>query len=152
MITENTVASDTVTINAPIQFVWDILVDFRSYEKWNSFCCKVNNEALEIGNAVEMTVDLGNGWQQQTEYVSLIEPPFKIAWAMENKPEDPVHAERFQTLESIDEHSCTYVSLDKFAGPAMADMMQFMATAVEAGFNKCAYDLKAHAEALFTGH
>jgi hypothetical protein len=68
---------------------------------------------------------------------------------MENRPEDPVHAVRSQYLKRLNDSSCTYVSVDEFAGPQMAAMMEHFAPAVEAGFNRCAYDLKAHAERAF---
>jgi len=149
MITENAVYSDEVTIEAPVELVWDILLDFANYSEWNTFCPSVKNESLELGSAVDMMVDLGSGPSQQVEYISRVEPNECIAWAMENKPEDPVHAVRSQHLKRLDDNSCTYVSVDEFAGPQMAAMMEHFSCAVEAGFNRCAYDLKAHAENVF---
>ena len=52
MITENAVISDTVTINAPVALVWQILVDFERYHLWNKFCPQIINKALAIGEAV----------------------------------------------------------------------------------------------------
>lgn len=146
MINDNTVFSDEVTINAPVELVWQILIDFENYGSWNTFCPSVKNAALELGEAVDMMVDLGGGPGQQVEYICRIEPLECIAWAMENKPDDPVHAVRSQQLKRIDDTSCTYVTFDEFSGPEMRAMMDNFATVVEAGFNRCAYDLKAYAE------
>jgi len=150
MITDNAVYSDEVTINAPAEFVWSILIDFENYAQWNGFCPSAKNEALEIGQAVDMMVDLGDGPNRQVEYLCRIEPNECIAWQMDNKPEDPVHAVRIQTIKRIDESSCTYISADEFGGPQMKAMMDAFAKNVETGFNRCAYDLKAHAEKLYT--
>ena len=150
MITEDTVSSDEITIEAPIQLVWDVLVDFANYGEWNEFCPSCEAE-LEMGSPVRMQVDLGMGLQEQVEYICLIEPPTTIAWRMENKPGDPIHAVRTQYLKAIDDSSCTYVSVDEFSGEAVAPMMEAMAKGVETGFNRCGYGLKAYCEKLVAG-
>ena len=149
MITENAVYSDEVTIHAPAELVWEILLDFDNYGEWNTFCPSAKNDSLELGSAVDMMVDLGNGLTRQVEYICRVEPNECIAWAMENKPEDPVHAVRSQYLKRLDENRCTYISVDEFSGPQMAAMMEHFAAAVETGFNRCAYGLKTHAEKAF---
>jgi len=146
MINEDTVSSDTVTIAAPIELVWEIILDFENYGAWNTFCPSVKNTSLELGSAVDMMVDLGNGPSQQVEYICEVDPPHTIAWRMENKPEDPIHAVRSQHLKAIDADNCTYVTVDRFSGPQAKLMMDSFATNVETGFNQCAYDLKAYAE------
>jgi uncharacterized protein YndB with AHSA1/START domain len=149
LISDNTVASDVVTIDAPAEFVWDILVDFDTYGEWNGFCPSVKNTSLSLGSAVDMMVDLGDGPSQQVEYICRVEPNECIAWGMDNKPDDPVHAVRSQYIKRVDDKSCTYLSVDEFAGPEVKAMMDAFAKPVEAGFNRCAYDLKAHAEKLY---
>lgn len=150
MITEDSVKSDEVTIEAPVELVWKILLDFDNYDKWNTFCPKATVHSLELGSPVDMMVDLGQGPSQQVEFISRVEPNVCIAWAMENKPEDPIHAVRSQHLKKLDANRCTYISVDVFSGPEHAAMMEHFAPAVEAGFNRCAYDLKAHAEQVFS--
>lgn len=148
MITENTVSSDTVTIHAPAELVWQVLVDFELYGEWNQFCPGIKGE-LRMGEPLEMQVDLGSGLQTQVESISCIEPPRKIAWAMENKPEDPVHAERVQEITPIDHASCSYITIDYFGGEMCSPMIEAMGQAVEDGFNLCARNLKTRAEALY---
>ena len=148
MITEDTVSSDEVEIQAPASLVWEVLVDFEHYGQWNTFCPSAE-ASLELGSPIRMQVDLGFGLQEQVEYICRIEPESTIAWKMANRPEDPIHAVRTQTLTAIAADRCRYVSVDVFSGPDTADMMQAMAGPVEAGFNRCAYDLKAHCEALY---
>jgi hypothetical protein len=83
------------------------------------------------------------------EYVTKVEPCHTIVWSMENKPGDPVHADRTQRIIPIDEKSCRYESIDEFSGELVPQMMELMAEAVERGFNACAAGLKARAEALY---
>lgn len=148
MVTENAVYSDEVTIDASVELVWSILLDFKNYEQWNTFCPTAKNDSLEIGAAVDMMVDLGAGLSRQVEFISRVEHLKCIAWAIANKPEDPVHAVRSQFLKRIDDSSCTYLTVDEFSGPQMKAMMEAFSGAVEEGFNRCAHDLKARAEKL----
>jgi len=152
MISETIVASDEVQINAPAELVWQILIDFDNYGNWNSFCPRITNTALEPGAEVDMMIDLGKGLQQQVEYITLVEPNEIIAWGMENKPGDPIQALRTQKLKALDSESCSYVSIDEFSGDSVAVMIELMGTAIETGFNRCAYDLKHYAEALVNGY
>lgn len=148
MITENSVSSETVTIKAPAALVWEVIVDFSAYGEWNKFCPSIKGE-LRMGEALEMEVELGNGLQTQVESITCIEPGRKIVWSMENKPEDPVHADRAQEITPIDEHSCTYVTVDYFGGEMCGPMIEMMGKVVEDGFNLCAQNLKTRAEAIY---
>jgi len=148
MISDNSVASDEVVIHAPAELVWEVLVDFARYGQWNTFCPEARGEPV-VGCALHMQVDLGNGLQTQVETITRVEPPHTIVWSMENKPGDPIHADRMQRVTPIDATSCRYISIDEFSGEAVAPMLAAMGAAVERGFNRCALDLKARAEALY---
>ncbi|AMO55943.1 SRPBCC domain-containing protein [Endozoicomonas montiporae] len=148
MITENSVSSETVTINAPVEVVWDILVNFSDYHKWNRFCPKAE-ATLEIGSPIVMMVELGFGLQEQIEYITRIEPNELIAWAMANNAGDPIHAVRTQQLTRLDDNRCLYQSVDDFRGSdpeTMKKMLDLMGKPVEDGFNLCASGLKEYAE------
>lgn len=151
MITDTAVYSDEVTINAPASLVWQILTDFDRYGDWNQFCPSVKNKALEIGEPVEMMVDLGRGLQEQTEYICRIEPERVIAWEMDPANREIVYAVRTQTITPVDEQSCRYISIDEFEGEMTAAVVETEGANVERGFNLCAQCLKAHAEALYAG-
>jgi hypothetical protein len=149
MISENSVASEEIVINAPAEIVWDVLMDFANYELWNSFCPKMKGEPV-VGSALEMQVDLGNGLQEQVEYVTRLEPFHTIVWSMENKPGDPVHADRMQRITPLNASSCRYWSIDEFSGEFVPAMMEAMGEQIERGFNNCAKGLKQRAEHLFS--
>jgi uncharacterized protein YndB with AHSA1/START domain len=147
MITANSVSSEEIVINAPAEVVWDVILDFANYGLWNTFCPSMKGEAV-IGSPLEMQVDLGDGLQTQVEYVTKIEPIHTIVWSMENKPGDPIHADRVQRITPIDESSCRYCSIDEFSGEFSGPMIEQLGKQVEKGFNDCAVGLKARAEEL----
>jgi uncharacterized protein YndB with AHSA1/START domain len=148
MITETSVSSEEIVINAPAQIVWDVIVDFANYGLWNTFCPGIKGEPF-VGSPVEMQVDMGNGPQLQVEYVTKVEPIHTIVWSMENKPGDPIHADRLQRVTPIDDSSCRYWTNDEFSGELASMMIEQMGKIVEKGFNDCATDLKARAEELY---
>ena len=152
MISADAVASDAVDINAPVEWVWGILIDFANYAAWNSFCPVAHCESLTLGAPLHMQVELGQGPQPQTEYFCRIEPNRVIAWRMQNQPDDPIHAVRTQTLTPLPGACCRYVSLDEFSGAGAAAMIELLGAAVEKGFNDCARDLKRYAEQRWARH
>lgn len=146
MLTEDAVYSDMVVIDAPVERVWQILLDFDNYAQWNSFCPQIKS-SLKIGADVEMMVDLGNGLQEQVEQLERLEVNREIAWGMIMGDENTLRALRTQTLIAMPNQRCCYVTVDWFSGELTQAVMEGMGAAVEAGFNACAYGLKTYAEA-----
>lgn len=142
------ISSETVEIDAPAELVWQVIVDFASYPQWNEFCPEIEAQ-LEIGSPVKMQVDLGEGLQEQLEYITCIEAPHKIIWSMANRPGDPVHADRSQVISPLGRQRCSYVTYDDFSGDFAAAMVEQLGERVRAGFNLCARNLKARAESLY---
>lgn len=149
MINKDSVSCDETTIHAPAELVWEVLLDFGNYGEWNAFCPEIKGQP-ELGAALQMMVDLGNGLQPQVEYVTRLEPCHTIVWSMENKPGDPIHADRTQRITPVDEATCIYWSIDEFSGEAVGPMVEALGAQVEKGFNTCAAGLKARAEALYS--
>ena len=148
MITANSVSSEEIVINAPAQVVWHVILDFDNYGLWNTFCPGMKGKPV-VGSPLQMMVDMGNGPQLQVEYVTKVEPIHTIVWSMENKPGDPIHADRMQRVTPIDDRSCRYWSVDEFSGEFAGPMIEQMGKLVEKGFNDCALGLKKRAEELY---
>jgi len=145
VIDEASVSCERISIDAPAEMVWSVIVDFDRYGEWNEFCPQIEGEP-KLGAALTMKVDLGRGLQEQVEYITSIDAPRKIVWSMQNRAGDPIHANRSQLIESVDESHCTYWSIDEFQGDAVAAMMKALAKSVEHGFELCARGLKREAE------
>ena len=145
MIDEASVSCERISIDAPAEMVWSVIVDFDRYGEWNEFCPQIEGEP-KLGAALTMKVDLGRGLQEQVEYITSIDAPRKIVWSMQNRAGDPIHANRSQLIESVDESHCTYWSIDEFQGDAVTAMMKALAKSIEHGFELCARGLKREAE------
>ncbi|MCX2982549.1 SRPBCC domain-containing protein [Halieaceae bacterium IMCC14734] len=147
MISDTAVSSSPIIIQAPVERVWEVLVDFPNYINWNRFNPDIQTQ-LSLETPVVMQVVMAGQQFEMTEYMSRIEPCRALAWRMENNPGDPIHAERTQYLEALDANSCKYWSVDEFSGVGMAAMLAESGPAVEAGFELAADCLKQHCEAL----
>lgn len=147
MITDDAVYSDEVEIQAPVELVWQVLTNFADYGKWNPFCPRIKTR-LKLGEPVEMMVDLGNGLQEQVEYMARIDAPNAIAWSMTFENRETLYACRTQTLTQVTENSCRYCSVDRFEGKLSAMVLEQTGAAIEKGFNDCAYGLKQFVETM----
>lgn len=146
---KQTIYSDKVTINAPAEFVWDILVDLKKYPEWNPFTVKVES-TLKIGDPVYLHVRLGNKKQRvQTEQIRAVTRPYKLAWGMKMGYEFLLTARRDQLIEPAGDETCTYVSSDAFNGWLTSMVVKNFGKDIEEGFNAVAYALKERAEIMW---
>lgn len=144
----HTVSSDTITINAPVEEVWAILVDLPRYHEWNPFTHRVDS-TLKLGHPVDLHVRLpGRGARLQREYVRAVEKPERLAWGMEMLHRHLLSACREQRLESVADGRCRYVSTDAFSGWLTPLVVALFGRSIRDGFNACGLALKQRAEAI----
>ncbi len=112
----HTVYSDLVEINAPVEKVWQVLLDFESYPDWNPFTYKVETD-LTVGGPVNIYVKLPRrGKRLQVEYVREVTEPNTLSWGMTMGAEPLLVTLREQHLTPTGESSCTYQTTDAFKG------------------------------------
>lgn len=147
---ENIVTSLKVQINAPAQWVWDILTDFPKYGTWNSFCPGFETTG-KLGDPVYMQVRMP-GTESTflvTEYLIAYEPCRLLSWEQRPTETNKDAARRDQYIESIDADRCTYFTTDIFLGVNADTIMHEHGAWVKTGFDQIAHELKEHAEALY---
>ena len=149
-MTDTTVCSERVEIEAPASFVWDVIVDFSSYEEWNPFTVRVE-AVLELGAPVVLHLPdpskPGETFETH-EQISVIDPPHHLQYNTGDSIPG-IHAIRDQWVEDLGEERSAYRTTDVFSGEhaqAIFDMQQEWVTN---GFNATAHALKAHAEQLW---
>lgn len=143
------ITSHTVTINAPRQWVWDILVDLKNYSKWNPFTPTIDG-TLQLHKPLDLHVNMPKrGNRIQTEVVAEICAPHQLAWGMTFITPHLLSALRVQTLESLGEHCCSYSTSDTFQGALSVIVYKLFYNDVYNGFNQVAFALKARAETLW---
>jgi hypothetical protein len=136
----------TVDIAAPVERVWNILIDFPSYGAWNRFCPSVTCTG-ELGANVVMDVRFpGQKPIRQVEVLNVLEPPHRLAWGVIMGSRALMVANRYQTLETIGEGRTRYITIDYMSGLVAPVVKLLYAEKVRAGFQLAADGLKEYAE------
>jgi len=138
----------TVEIAAPLETVWDVLLDFASYSAWNRFTPSVKCSGT-IGAAVEMQVCFpGAKPMRQVEVLNVLEPPHRLAWGVLMGASLVLVANRYQMLEALGPRLTRYTTIDYVSGLLAPVVKMLYAEPMRAGFQLAADGLKARAESL----
>jgi len=149
---KHVVSSDCVTIQAPAEWVWNILIDIRAYPRWNPFTYKVIS-SLKPGEQVELYVRMPTrGDRIQIEYVRAVMPPCLLSWGMQMGASFFLKALREQRISPCSSQACTYLTTDAFQGILTPLVLYFFGADIRDGFNKVAYALKEEAEHRWKMH
>jgi hypothetical protein len=148
-----TVRSDTVTIDAPVSVVWEVLTDLPNYGTWNPYCFGAES-TLEIGAPVHMQLNsytMPGQIYPNVEYVCANVPERLLSWELPHTDAMPYPARRDQVIAAQGTERCTYYSTDEFFGPNASHVMFFCADWIKRAFDDTAQGLKRRAEAIHGG-
>ncbi|HLG64693.1 MAG TPA: SRPBCC domain-containing protein [Ktedonosporobacter sp.] len=137
----------TITINAPLDCVWSVLIDLERYHEWNTFV-PVMHSSFQVGELLTMYVRMNKRLQVKSiETITAIEPMRLLAWKTRS-PGWLLRGERFQTLTPIDANTTQYWTREAFTGLLAPALKITLGKDLQRGFNAVAENLKARAEAL----
>lgn len=139
------IRSEAVEIEAPIDRVWSILVDFERYGEWNPFTTRVDGDP-EVGAPVDLHVTLGSLRVVQPERIEAVEGPQLLAWGMRMGHRLLLSARRDQHLEPLGATRCRYHTTDALRGLHTPLVVLLFGRLIRRGFNDMARALKARAE------
>lgn len=135
-----------IEINAPVERVWDILVDLDRYPEWNPFTVRVDS-TLEVGSPVDLYVRMKpNKEILQQEIVTAVEPNKKLSWGLTMGAKFILFTDRYQVLEPLGPNRTRYFTSDDFSGLLTPIVMMLYRSHIKAGFDGIARALKARAE------
>jgi hypothetical protein len=139
-----------VTINAPIQKVWEVLSNFDNYHQWNPFTPKIDIQN-KIGSTVGLHVRLNpksSKTMLQKETLLAWEEGKQLEWGIKNSWF--VRTVRVQNLKAIDENTTEYYTSDAFEGPLTGLILLLYRTKIQIGFDDVCTGLKKEVEGLQT--
>ena len=149
--TVEVIASINVIIDAPAQFVWDIMMDVARYGEWNPYTVRVET-SFEIGSPVDLWVpypDKPDELWQIREFMVLKEAPNQLAYQRALAPDGSRDGRRDQYVTELGPERCSYFTVDLFIGVGMTALVQKYGAWVKKGFDDTALALKARAEKLY---
>ena len=124
------IAETSIIINAPIEKVWEVMLDTNAYSRWNPFVIKVKaqGDVKQVGTQMKLFVKWANGKQESSdEVITEVKPPYddgtgtkRAYWAYRfaGKLTYPglVRAIRYQWLEQLDNGITFYRTREEFTG------------------------------------
>lgn len=143
--------SASITIEAPIEDVWAVMMDLPRYGEWNPFVFRADSPGgAQVGSPITLRVCWKNGAKTcSPERISAVEPPKRgkaaLAYAYEGLPAKLglIQGTRWQRLTALTATSTLYETVEHFSGP----MVKWAGLArVADGFRRHAEGLKARCE------
>ena len=142
------VCTDRIQINAPIDFVWGVLTDVEKYGEWNPFTSRARTD-FKIGSPAHLLVRMGPTKFRITERVCAFEKPRLIAWSREFGASWFLLAVREQHLEPISDTNCSYHNVDLLSGVFSPIVSLLFGGYMRRGFSDVGVALKLRAETLY---
>ncbi|WP_232678257.1 SRPBCC domain-containing protein [Nocardioides sp. R-C-SC26] len=152
----STQPSASIEIDAPLDLVWQIMLDTDEYGAWNPFVFRAETPTpAQVGNPIVLHVRWRNGRTTRSpERITAIEPPVRhdgtttalLSYVYEGLPAKLglVRGIRHQRLTQIDGGPTHYETVEEFSGP----LVRFAGPdRVADGFARHAAGLKERAEA-----
>jgi uncharacterized protein YndB with AHSA1/START domain len=154
-------ATASTVIDAPMQLIWDVMLDVERYPEWNPFIVEVGlpeQRPPEVGDRLVLHVRWRTGGRtRSSERVTALEPPSASGGRralLEYQYAGPlggvrlVQGRRRQELNRLDDGITTYTTFERLHGPlAWAAPIG----RVQDGFERHAQALKERAESLRQG-
>jgi len=105
-----------ILINADITKVWDVLMDFNSYPKWNPFITSISG-APKLGNRLTVSINPpgGKGMTFKPNILTL-EANKEFRWKGKLGINGIFDGEHYFILESVDKDITKFIHGEKFSG------------------------------------
>lgn len=152
------VAESRVEIDAPIELVWQVMLDLEAYGKWNPFVYQVDSQPGEVrlGSTFKLHVRWPQGGVETSdEVVTRLDPPKQDGAHRRGDWEyrftgwlarlGMVRAFRIQHVEQREGGPTIWITREEFRGALVAFVP---IKKVQAGFDAHAAALKQRAESL----
>jgi hypothetical protein len=132
-----------INIHAPIDRVWSVLADFRSYGEWNPFIYDVSGEPKE-GEKIRIKLRTPSGRERAYEPVIIkVEPRRELRWSGKSTF---LAGEHVFLLQQLGPESTELVQQEIFRGILSRFFGESTENDISGGFGQMNEALKARAE------
>lgn len=139
----NTIKTN-ITINAPIQVVWNILLNFEAYPSWNPFITRIHGQAT-LGATLETTL-INNGKENHFKpQITALDPYQSFEW-LGKLPLGMFNGKHYFRLEKIDDQTTQLIHGEQFSGWLASLILYFIKAETVRGFEAMNKALKNRAE------
>jgi hypothetical protein len=118
-----------IEINAPVQKVWDIIVDLERYPEWNKFTPRMSVGKIVVGEEFDLDCQMTEKQLLKDEhevFLSYEPEQFKVCWGTSRTRGRPgIKSFRWQICEPRDEARTHFVNYEEFHG-VLAPVVNFL--------------------------
>lgn len=135
-----------ITIDAPVETVWDILVDFPEYANWNPFISQISGTP-EPGEKLEVFIQPpGSKGMSFHPRVLIFEPKRELRWLGRVFLPGIFDGEHIFQMEPVGESTTRFIQREKFTGLLVPFLWKSLDTNTRRGFHAMNEALKVKAE------
>lgn len=135
----------SVTIEAPPERVWEILIDLPGYESWNSYSPGAEG-SMELGGVVTIQAQLGDEVRTVDNRVTRYEPENALCWHSMNWFEPLARGTRCRFLKPASGNTTLFRHHEIMEGPLAWLIELIYRPRIEMGLAQMNTDLKQAAE------
>lgn len=138
----------SIIFNAASEKVWDILIDFENYGKWNPFIKSIVGE-VKVGNTLQVTIEPPNGSTMKFKPTLLVVNPQKeLRWKGKLLFKGLFDGEHFFYIIDNENGTITFTQREKFTGILIPFFKKMIQVNTKNGFVLMNEKLKEIAESI----
>lgn len=141
-----------VTVDAPPDYVWRVLIDFEKYSEWNPFITRIEGEP-RIGSYIVLHVKLdpkAESIRLSKEMIISLKENQHLSYDQHFLSSSLFNAVRWQTIRPHDDgRKSIYHSHQKISGLASWPISRMYGDSIAEGFQASSLALKKRVEALY---
>jgi hypothetical protein len=123
-----------IEIDAPVEEVWAILIDFARYSEWNPFIREISGE---LRQSAQLQVNLGSPGGRTMKFkpiVQMIEAQKSFRWLGHLLLPGLFDGEHIFELEAAGHHATRFIQREKFRGILVGLFRKSLDTDIKSGF------------------
>lgn len=137
-----------ITIEAPINVVWDILTNFDEYETWNPFITRMKGK-FELGSKLDAFMQPpGMKGTNFTPVITKIEPVNEFRWIGNLWVRGIFDGEHVYRLEELENDRSRLIQCERFRGIMAPLILHIIGKKTRKGFEKMNKSLKRECEKI----
>lgn len=133
-----------IVIDAPVEVVWRVLMDFDGYTKWNPFL--TISGIAKIGAKLDLSIDMKSKIKKFKPTIVVLEDQKKFAWTGKLIVKGLFAGNHYFELAPISEFQTKFVHGENFTGVLHGPILKKIGEATKQGFEEMNVAIKDYSE------
>lgn len=134
--------STEITIDAPLEKVWNVLIDFNSYKKWNPYIQNIQGIAQVHQKLILTIVPPGKKRMLFKPIITFINEKSELQWVGKLVVQKIYDCQHSFKLKKISNDKTIFINSEKFTGVLEKLIFKFLEKSTREGFERMNHALK----------